>query len=61
VNTGLYRCLFCGAPSWREPSEQTAPPSYCHESDHGEPEVHELDGEDAAAVLAAATTTGEMR
>jgi hypothetical protein len=30
-----YRCQFCGAPSWVEPSEQTMPPDYCHESDHG--------------------------
>lgn len=33
-----YRCQFCGAPSWREPSEQTAPPDYCHPEDHGSPD-----------------------
>lgn len=41
-----YRCVFCGAPSYREPSyrepsEQTPPPDYCHEcheSDHGSPD-----------------------
>lgn len=33
-----YRCRFCGAPSWREPSEQTAPPDYCHPEDHGSPD-----------------------
>jgi len=30
-----YRCLFCGAPSWVDPSDQSPPPDYCHESDHG--------------------------
>jgi len=38
-----YLCLFCGAPSWREPSEQVPPPDYCHEEDHGTPEEY-LDG-----------------
>lgn len=33
-----YLCRFCGAPSWIPPSEQTAPPDYCHPSDHGAPE-----------------------
>jgi hypothetical protein len=33
-----HSCKFCGAPSWLEPDEQTAPPDYCHEADHGEPE-----------------------
>lgn len=33
-----YTCQFCGAPSWLDESEQTAPPDYCHESDHGEPD-----------------------
>lgn len=32
-----YRCVFCGAKSWLHPSDQEAPPDYCHESDHGEP------------------------
>lgn len=31
-----YRCKFCGAPSWIEPSEQTMPPDYCHPEDHGQ-------------------------
>ena len=31
-----FRCVFCGAPSWLDPSDQTPPPDYCHESDHGE-------------------------
>jgi hypothetical protein len=30
-----YNCQFCGAPSWLHPSDQTMPPDYCHESDHG--------------------------
>lgn len=30
-----YRCMYCGAPSWYEPIDQTPPPDYCHESDHG--------------------------
>ncbi len=33
-----YKCKFCGAPSWVDPSDQTPPPDYCHESDHGTPE-----------------------
>lgn len=32
-----YRCQFCGQPSWYAPEDQTPPPDYCHESDHGEP------------------------
>lgn len=36
--TPPYDCLFCGRPSWVDPSDQTPPPDYCHESDHGEPE-----------------------
>lgn len=35
--TPPYECLFCGAPSWVDPSDQTPPPAYCHEADHGEP------------------------
>lgn len=30
-----FRCRFCGADSWIDPSDQTPPPDYCHESDHG--------------------------
>lgn len=30
-----FRCVFCGAPSWVDPSDQSPPPDYCHESDHG--------------------------
>jgi hypothetical protein len=38
TQTPEYRCVFCGAPSWKHPADQEAPPDYCHESDHGEPE-----------------------
>ena len=41
-----YRCIFCGAASWRDPSDQDAPADYCGEADHSP-----LD--DEAAVLAA--------
>ena len=30
-----YICKFCGADSFIDPHEQTPPPNYCHESDHG--------------------------
>lgn len=33
-----YRCTYCGAPSWREPSDQEAPADYCGEAHHGEPD-----------------------
>ena len=33
-----YTCQYCGQPSWLEPIDQTPPPDYCHESDHGSPE-----------------------
>ena len=36
-----YKCIFCGAPSWLEPNEQTMPPDYCREEDHGTPEDYE--------------------
>jgi hypothetical protein len=32
-----HRCKFCDSPSWVDPSDQSPPPDYCHESDHGEP------------------------
>jgi hypothetical protein len=41
-NNPPYRCQFCGAPSWIEPHEQSMPPSYCHESDHGEQPDNDL-------------------
>lgn len=36
--TPPYECQFCGAPSWLDESEQTAPVDYCHPEDHGEPD-----------------------
>lgn len=36
--TPPYRCVWCGAPSWREPGEQPQPPDYCHEGDHDDPD-----------------------
>lgn len=33
-----YTCKFCGARSYIDPSDQSPPPDYCHESDHGTPE-----------------------
>jgi len=36
INNPPYRCKYCGCPSWIEPVDQTPPPDYCHESDHGE-------------------------
>jgi hypothetical protein len=30
-----FSCKYCGRPSWVDPSDQSPPPDYCHESDHG--------------------------
>lgn len=30
----VFTCKFCGRPSAVDPSDQMAPPDYCHESDH---------------------------
>ena len=30
-----YTCKYCGMPSWIDPSDQSPPPDYCHEIDHG--------------------------
>ena len=35
MKTLPYMCKFCGAGSYLEPCDQSAPPDYCHESDHG--------------------------
>lgn len=37
VQAPPFTCKYCGSPSWIEPSDQSLPPDYCHESDHGEP------------------------
>ena len=31
-----FKCLFCGADSLIDPSDQIMPTDYCHPSDHGE-------------------------
>lgn len=36
-----FRCVFCGAPSWRDPTDQIPPADYCSDFEHGEPEVFE--------------------
>ena len=30
-----FTCKYCGMPSWIDPSDQSPPPDYCHEIDHG--------------------------
>lgn len=35
-----YDCKFCGAPSWVAPEDQTIPPDYCHDADHGSKEEY---------------------
>lgn len=30
-----FTCNYCGQPSWIDPSDQSPPPDYCHEIDHG--------------------------
>ena len=30
-----FKCKYCGAPSFYPPEDQSPPPDYCHESDHG--------------------------
>ena len=29
-----FECLYCGRPSAVDPSDQSTPADYCHESDH---------------------------
>ena len=41
-----YKCVYCGAASWVDPSDQSPPPDYCHESDHGEPYDFDDDDDD---------------
>lgn len=41
-----YTCKFCGTPSWRAPSEQELPPSYCHEEDHRNPSDCDVEDEE---------------
>lgn len=37
-----FRCKYCGADSWIDPSDQSPPPDYCHEIDHGTEEDRAL-------------------
>ena len=30
-----FTCKYCGSPSWIDPADQSPPPDYCHEIDHG--------------------------
>ena len=39
--TAPFTCVFCGLPSFLDPSDQSPPPDYCHESDHGTSEDYE--------------------
>lgn len=32
-----FVCIFCGGPSWIDPSDQYPPPDYCTYEDHGYP------------------------
>ena len=41
-----YTCKYCGMPSWIAPSDQSPPPDYCHESDHGTEEDRAVDVDD---------------
>ncbi len=39
-----FTCKCCGMPSWIDPSDQSSPPDYCHEIDHGTSEDRALFG-----------------
>lgn len=30
-----FTCKYCGQPRWIDPSDQSPPPDYCHDIDHG--------------------------
>lgn len=30
-----FTCKYCGSESWIDPADQSPPPDYCHEIDHG--------------------------
>lgn len=30
-----FTCQYCGAPSYIDPFDQSPPPDYCHDDDHG--------------------------
>jgi hypothetical protein len=35
MKSAPFTCHYCGMPSWIDPSDQSSPPDYCHEIDHG--------------------------
>ena len=43
-----YTCKYCGMPSWIDPSDQSPPPDYCHEIDHGTAEDRTVFGHHSA-------------
>lgn len=34
ILTEAFTCRYCGSPTDVDPSDQTPPADYCHESDH---------------------------
>ncbi len=43
-----FTCKYCGMPSWIDPSDQSPPPDYCHEIDHGTAEDRAVFGHHSA-------------
>lgn len=43
-----FTCKYCGQPSWIDPSDQSPPPDYCHEIDHGTSEDRAVFGAHSA-------------
>ena len=43
-----FTCKYCGQPSWIDPSDQSPPPDYCHEIDHGTSEDRAVFGSHSA-------------
>ena len=43
-----FTCKYCGLPSWIDPSDQSLPPDYCHEIDHGTAEDRAVFGSRSA-------------
>ena len=39
-----FTCKYCGLPSWIDPSDQSPPPDYCHEIEHGTEEYRAVFG-----------------
>ena len=49
-NEAPFTCKYCGSPSWIDPSDQSPPPDYCHEIDHGTAEERAVFGSDSAGL-----------